>query len=154
METNKFWLIKNIGISVLSYKVVIKLGRVFYYLKENIMEKIQILVIGSDSLLLQKVSSFINENEEWECTAATDDESAVELFHQKKYDIILLVNEMETVSVNKFNSVFSFNNPDLIVIKHVGDSTQILANEIKDALQKRKKPVRIVDDVFKDKVNE
>jgi DNA-binding NarL/FixJ family response regulator len=116
-----------------------------------IMEKIQILAIGRDSLVLQKLSSFINQTEEWECTATTDDESAIELFHQRKYDIVLLIDDMEGVSVNKFNSVFSFNNPELIIIHHVGDSTEILADEIKEALEKRKKPVKIVDDVFKDK---
>ncbi len=115
------------------------------------MEKIQILAIGRDSLVLQKLSLFINGTEEWECTATTDDESAVELFHQRKYDIILLIDEMEGVSVNKFNSLFSFNNPDLLFIQHVGDSTEILADEIKAALKKRKKPVKIVDDAFKDK---
>jgi chemotaxis response regulator CheB len=117
------------------------------------MEKIQILVIGRDALVLQKLSSFINGNEQWECTATTDDESAVELFHQRKYDIVVLVDEMEGVSVNKFKSVFSFNNPDLILIHHVGDSTEILADEINEALKKGKKPVKIVDDVFKDKKN-
>ncbi len=118
------------------------------------MEKIQILAIGRNSLVLQKLSSFINENEQWECTATTDDESAVELFHQRKYEIVLLIDEMESVSVNKFKSVFTFNNPDLVLIHHVGDSTEILANEINEAFEKRKKPVKIVDDVFKDKKNE
>lgn len=114
------------------------------------MEKIQILAIGRDSLKLLKLSSFINENKERECTATTDDESAVELFHQRKYDIILLIDDIDSVSEKKFNSVFSFNNPDLIVIHHVGDSTQILEDEIQEALQKRKKPLKIVDDVFKE----
>jgi len=115
------------------------------------MEKIQILAVGRDSLILQKLSSFISENKAWECTATTDDESAVELFHQRKYDIILLIDDMEGVSVKKFNSVFSFNNPDLMFIHHVGNSIQILRDEIEEALQKRKKPLKIVDDVFKDK---
>lgn len=118
------------------------------------MEKIQILAIGRDALLTQKLSSFINETQEWESTATTDDESAVELFHQRKYDIVLLINDMEGLSVNKFRSIFSFNNPDLIFIKHVGDSTEILADEINEALKKRKKPVKIVDDVFKEKKDE
>jgi len=118
------------------------------------MEKIQILAIGRDALVLQKLSSFINGKEQWECTATTDDESAVELFHQRKYDVVVLIDEMEGVSISKFKSIFSFNNPDLIFIHHVGDSTEILADEINEALQKRKKTVKIVDDVFKDKKDE
>lgn len=118
------------------------------------MEKIQILVIGRDALILQKLSSFINATEEWESTATTDDESAVELFHQRKYDVVVLVDDIEDISANKFKSVFSFNNPNLIIIHHVGDSTEFLKDEINEALQKRKNSLNIVDDVFKDKKSE
>ena len=52
-----------------------------------------------------------------------DDETAVEIFHQRKFDIVLLIDEIEGQSDQKLRSLFSFNNPDLIFIKHVGDST-------------------------------
>jgi len=113
------------------------------------MEKIQILSIGRDPLLLQKLSTFINENPQWQSTATVDDETAIELFHQQKFDIILLIDQIEGESEKKLNSLFSFNNPDLIFIKHVGDSTEILAEEIQEALDKRKRPLNIVDDIFK-----
>ncbi len=113
------------------------------------MEKIQILSIGRDPLLLQKLSTFINENPQWQSTATVDDETAIELFHQQKFHIILLIDEIEGESEKKLNSLFSFNNPDLIFIKHVGDSTEILAEEIQEALDKRKRPLNIVDDIFK-----
>jgi hypothetical protein len=113
------------------------------------MEKIQILAIGRDPVLLQKLSSFMNENPKWESTATVDDETAVEIFHQRKFDIVLLIDEIEGQSDQKLRSLFSFNNPDLIFIKHVGDSTGFLAHEIQEALDKRKQPVKIVDDIFK-----
>jgi hypothetical protein len=115
------------------------------------MEKIQILSIGRDPLLLKKLSTFINENPQWQSTATVDDETAIELFHQQKFDMILLIDQIEGESEKKLNSLFSFNNPDLMFVKHVGDSTQILAEEIQEALDKRKKPLNIVDDVFKNK---
>ena len=118
------------------------------------MEKIQILAIGRDPVLLQKLSKFINENPKWESTATVDDETAVELFHQQKFDVILLVDEIEGESDKKFRSLFSFNNPDLIFIKHVGDSTGLLASEIQEALDKRKPPVNIIDNIFKEKNQE
>ena len=85
------------------------------------MEKIQILSIGRDPVLLQKLSSFINENPKWESTATVDDETAIDLFHQRKFDIILMIDEFEDETQKKFHSLFSFNNPDLIFIKHVGE---------------------------------
>lgn len=113
------------------------------------MEKIQILSIGRDPLLLQKLSSFLNENPKWESTATVDDETAIEIFHQRKFDIVLIIDQIEGESDKKFRSLFSFNNPDVIFVRHVGDSTGLLASEIQEAFDKRKQPVNIVDDVFR-----
>ena len=114
------------------------------------MEKTQILSIGRDPVLIQKLSRFMNENAGWESTATIDDETAIQLFHLRSFDIVLLFKDLETESVNKLSSVFSFQNPDLLIIKDIGDSTQILEDKINKALQTKKKPLNIVDDVFKD----
>ena len=90
------------------------------------MEQIQILSIGREPVLLQKLSAFINENPRWESTATVDDETAIEIFHQRKFDIVLLLDKIEDESDKKLHSLFSFNNPDVIFIKHVGDSTACL----------------------------
>ena len=114
------------------------------------MEKVQVLTIGRDPVLLQNLSRFINENPDWESTATVDDESAIQLFHQRNFDIVLLLKDINSESIKKFNSVFSFKNPELNIIKDIGDSTQILEDKINKALQSKKKPVNVVDDVFKD----
>ena len=109
------------------------------------MEKIQILSIGRDPVLLQKLSRFINENPKWESTATVDDEVAIEIFHQRKFDIILFIDNIEEASQKKLTSVFTFNDPEIIFISHQGDSTGLLAGEIQEALEKRRKPVNIMD---------
>ncbi len=114
------------------------------------MEKIQILSIGRNPVLIQKLSRFINENAGWESTATIDDETAIQLFHLRNFEIVLLYKDLEIESVNKLSSLFSFQNPELLIIKDIGDSTQILEDKINKALQTRKKPLNIVDDVFKD----
>lgn len=114
------------------------------------MEKIQILSIGRDPVLIQKLSRFMNENAGWESTATIDDETAIQLFHLRSFDIVLLFKDLENESISKLSSLFSFQNPDLLIIKDIGDSTQILEDKINKALQTKKKPVNIVDDVFKD----
>lgn len=112
------------------------------------MEKIQILSIGRNSVLLQKLSGFINENPKWESTGTVDDETAIEIFHQRRYDIILLIDEIEEASEKKLLSLFTFNDPEVIFLKHEGDSTGLLAGEIEEALDKKKNSLNIVDDVF------
>ena len=113
------------------------------------MEKIQILSIGRDPVLLQKLSRFINENPKWESTGTVDDETAIEIFHQRKFDIVLLIDEIEAESEKKLRSLFTFSDPEIIFIKHTGDSTGLLAGEIQEALDKRKRPLNMMDDVFK-----
>lgn len=113
------------------------------------MEKVQVLSIGRDPVLLQNLSKFINENPNWESTGTVDDETAIEIFHQRKFDIILLIDNIEEESEKKFRSVFTFNDPEIIFIKHNGDSTGLLASEIQEALDNRKKPLNMMDDVFK-----
>ena len=118
------------------------------------MEKIQILSVGRDPVLLQKLSRFINENLQWESTATVDDETAITLFHQVNFDMVLLLSDLNNESINKLTSVFSFKNPDLIILKDIGDSTQILEDKINGALQMKKSPVNIIDDAFKNSQGE
>lgn len=118
------------------------------------MEKIQILSVGRDPVLLQKLSRFINENPQWESTATVDDETAITLFHQVNFDMVLLLSDINNESINKLTSVFSFKNPDLIILKEIGDSTQILEDKINKALQMKKKSVNIIDDAFKNSQGE
>ncbi len=118
------------------------------------MEKIQILAIGRDPVILQKLLRFINENPKWEGTGTVSDETAIEVFHQRKYDLILLIDSLGEETEKKFNSLFTFNNPDLIFISHTGDSTGLLASEIQEALDIKKTKVNVVDDVFKNKTGE
>jgi hypothetical protein len=113
------------------------------------MEKIQILSIGRNPVLLQKLSAFINENPHWESNATVDDETSVEVFHQRKFDIILFIDSLGEESEKKLRSIFSFNDPDIIFIHHTGDSTGLLAAEIQEALNKRNYDRnKIIDDVF------
>jgi hypothetical protein len=114
------------------------------------MEKIQILTVGRDPVLLQKLSRFINENAGWESTATIDDETAIELFHLRTFDIVILLKDVEAESVKKLTSLFSHQKPELIVFDNIGDSTQILEDTINKALQNSKPSVNIVDDAFKD----
>ena len=114
------------------------------------MEKIQIMTVGRDPVLLQKLSRFINENAGWESTATIDDETAIELFHLRSFDMVLLLKDVQAESVKKLTSVFLHQKPELIVLDDIGDSTQILEDAINKAVQNSKPAVNIVDDAFKD----
>lgn len=118
------------------------------------MEKIQILAIGRDPVILQTLLRFINENLKWEGVGTVDDESAIEIFHQNKYDIAIFIDHLEEASEKKLRALFSFNNPEIIFINHYGDSTGFLADEIQEAVDSKKLKLNVVDDIFKKKEGE
>ncbi len=105
------------------------------------MEKIQILFIGRDPVVLQKLLLFINENPEWEGTGTIDDKSAQILFGQTKYHYVVLVDQLSETSMGSFHQDFKDQNPDVIFLRHYGDSTELLASELYELMEKH--PVNI-----------
>lgn len=112
------------------------------------MDKNQILVIGRDPETLKKLSGVVNENPKWESTAAVDDETAIELFHQRSFEVVVLLSDITGASEKKFRSLFSFGSPQFLT--GVADANVLLAG-IGHALDQRKRPLNMVDDPFHQK---
>lgn len=111
--------------------------------------KIQILAIGRDPVLLQALLRFINQHPNWEGTGTVDDETAIEIFQQRQFEVVVFIDEIEWGSRKKFESVFTFYDPQIIFVDHEGDETGLLAFEIQQALDDRNNlRNNIIDDVF------
>ena len=54
------------------------------------MKKIEILVICRHEEILQTIIRLINANPKWQATGTAEDERAIELFHQRPFDLVLL----------------------------------------------------------------
>lgn len=98
------------------------------------MEKIQILGIGRDPVVLQKLLRFINENPNWEGTGTIDDRSAIEIFGQRKYDIVLLIDNLNQNALDSLMERFISMQPAILFLRHYGDSTGLLAAELQDLI--------------------
>ena len=105
------------------------------------MEKIQILVVGRDPVVIQKLLRFINENPEWEGTGTVDDKSAVTLFKQMPFHYVVLVDSFPEASLEMIYNEFKIIKPDVIFLRHYGDSTALLASELYDLMEKH--PVQL-----------
>jgi DNA-binding NtrC family response regulator len=103
--------------------------------KKNTMNKIQILVIGRDAGILQTVVRLVNKNEQWNATGTGEDETAIELFHQHTYDLVLLGGGIASDSELKLRKIFTLQNPDIKIIQHWGGGSGLLENEIQSALE-------------------
>lgn len=103
------------------------------------MNKTEILVVGRHPQIMETVLRLINANENWNATGALTDEEAIELFHRHTFKLVLLGGGVETESEKKLRSLFTYQNPDIIIVQHFGGGRGLLFNEITEALEKKAK---------------
>jgi DNA-binding NarL/FixJ family response regulator len=103
------------------------------------MRKIEILVIGRHPQIMETVLRLINQNKNWNAVGALTDEEAVEKFHRHTFQLVLLGGGIEEASERKLRSLFTFHDPDIIIIQHYGGGSGLLSNEILGALDKKVK---------------
>lgn len=100
------------------------------------MEKVQILIVGNDPVVIQKLLRFVNENPEWEGTGTIDNKTAMTLSTEVTFDYVVLVDFFSEASVEMLHDQFRASNPGVIFLRHYGDSTGLLASELYDLMDK------------------
>ncbi len=98
------------------------------------MEKIQILVVGRNSDIVQTVVRLINNNPRWNATHALTDSEAIALFHSQAFKLVLLGGGIEARSDALLRQAFTSHNPGITIIQHFGGGSGLLATEINMAL--------------------
>ena len=101
------------------------------------MNKTEILVIGRNDGVLQSVTRLINNNLEWNGVDAGSDEDAIEKFHQRAFDIVLVTNDISEVEEKKLRKIFTHQNPDVIIIQHPDNDGGVLITKIEESLHKK-----------------
>jgi DNA-binding NtrC family response regulator len=114
------------------------------------MKKTQILVICNHEEILQTIIRLVNNNEKWNATGTGDDEKAIELFHQHKFDLVLLGSGINNEAENKLRRIFTHQDPEIRIIQHFGGGSGLLSNEIEAALSNNQAGnFNVIDDPFK-----
>lgn len=103
------------------------------------MRKIELLVIGRHPQIMETVLQLINKNESWNAASALTDEEAIEKFHRHSFQLVLLGGGIQEASERKLRSLFTFHDPEIIIIQHYGGGSGLLSNEIMEALDKKAK---------------
>lgn len=100
-------------------------------------QKIQVLVIGRHPEIMQTVTELINKTEDWEATGALSDETAIEYYQKRRFDVVLIGGGVEHESEAKLRAIFTFQNPLIRIVQHYGGGSGLLFAEIKNALLKQ-----------------
>jgi len=101
------------------------------------MNKLNILYIGRHPEIRETVVRLINKHEHWKGAGAGTDEEAYILGREDIFDIILLGCGIKEESEQQLRDFFMQQSPGIIIIQHYGGGSGLLANEIKEALDKR-----------------
>jgi DNA-binding response OmpR family regulator len=117
------------------------------------MNKTEIMVTGRNDDTVKFVVELINSNKDWVATTAATDEEAIEKFHQRNFNMVVLASDLDNEEERKLRKIFTIQNPDIIILKHYGKNDNLLANEIIAALDKQRKEKKpsfsFVDDALK-----
>jgi hypothetical protein len=113
------------------------------------MNKTQILVVGYNEAILQKILEEINNNSNLEAIGTTDDEKSIELFHHRSFDLVILGDGLTEVIVNRLKKLFTLQNPHVSIIIHIGTDSGSLMEEVSAILQKvRENDLHVIDNPF------
>lgn len=117
------------------------------------MDRTEILVTGNNRDSVNSIVELMDNNNDWVCTYAATNEEAIEKFHQRNFDIVLLTNGINDDEERKLRKIFTLQNPDIVILKHYGNEGNLLTDEINAALEKQRKDKKplfsFVDDALK-----
>ena len=102
------------------------------------LNSIQVLVIGRHAEIMETVLKLINNTPDWEAAGSLSDEEAIELFQQRRFDLVLIGAGVEPESEAKLRAIFTFQNPLIRIVRHFGGGSGLLFAEIRAALTAQK----------------
>ncbi len=100
------------------------------------MKKHKLLFIGRDALILEMLLNHFNAQETYEAIGALEDEIAIEIFHNYKFDLVILGAGIDDTSQKKFLKLFTYQNPHISIMQHAGGTNDMLEANIQAVLNK------------------
>jgi len=117
------------------------------------MIKTEMLVFGKKENAILPIIDLLNNHQDWVLTTASNDEEAIEKFHQRNFDMVVLAGDINNEEERKLRKIFTLQNPDIIILKQQNDNDNFWGNEIIAALDKQRHDKRpsfsFVDDALK-----
>jgi len=95
---------------------------------------LQVLVIGRHAEIMETVLRLLNSTPDWEAVGALEDEQAIEVFQQRRFDLVLISGGVNAESEAKLRAIFTFQNPLIRIVQHFGGGSGLLFAEIRAAL--------------------
>ncbi len=99
------------------------------------MNPTRILVCTTHSEILATILRLINKEEAWLGEGSTNEAELVEMFWQKRYEIVLLGAGLSPQVEDRLSELFRQIQPNVSIIQHYGGGSGLLKAEIASALK-------------------
>ena len=117
------------------------------------MKKKELLITGKSTTGLETFNDLLNKHGDWSIITAAGDEEAIEKFHRHDFEVVVFTDTIGSDEERKLRKIFTFHNPDIIIVRRRHDNEDALVAEIVRALEKSQKAKRpsysLVDDALK-----
>ena len=116
------------------------------------MNKTELLVVGQDRTGFEKFRDLVRKRGDWNIIMAGNDEEAIEKFYRHDFEVVVFTDIISSDEERKLRKIFTFHNPDIIIVKDQHDNKGVVVTEIMaalDQLHMAKKPsFSLVDDAL------
>ena len=116
------------------------------------MNKTELLIVGQDRTGFEKFRDLVRKRGDWNIIMAGNDEEAIEKFYRHDFEVVVFTDIISSDEERKLRKIFTFHNPDIIIVKDQHDNKGVVVTEIMaalDQLHMAKKPsFSLVDDAL------
>ena len=101
------------------------------------MQLIEILIVGTNTPIMQTIARLINKDGIWKATISFSYEDAYETSLTKDFKLALIGAGLTADEELQLSRLFNKTKPTLPIVKHYGGGSGLLFAEIHGALNKR-----------------
>lgn len=101
------------------------------------MEQTRILVFSKNEKTLETLLRTINNNGHWGAVGSSQEVEILHLFHQHPFDLGVFGSGVTNDEETRLRQIFHRYRPGIKVIRHLGDTADLLETEIRSALANR-----------------
>jgi len=116
------------------------------------MNKTELLIVGQDRTGFEKFRDLVRKRGDWNIIMAGNDEEAIEKFYRHDFEVVVFTDIISSDEERKLRKIFTFHNPDIIIVKDQHGNKGVVVTEIMaalDQLHMAKKPsFSLVDDAL------
>jgi hypothetical protein len=100
------------------------------------MNKTELLIVGQDRTGFEKFRDLVRKRGDWNIIMAGNDEEAIEKFYRHDFEVVVFTDIISSDEERKLRKIFTFHNPDIIIVKDQHSNKGVLVTEIMAALDK------------------